>query len=84
MVFFGVLVDADDDVLLLAVALLVAPGGFVDLAGDELDGVDRAAELVDFGDEFDIGDVRLTFVMSFDDVKTISVCSLSPSGRGLG
>ena len=46
-----VAVDADDDVLLDAVALLVAPGRLVDLAGDELDGLDRAAELVDLGDQ---------------------------------
>src|ERR1700712_2974185 len=46
-----VLVDADDDVLAEAVALLVAPGRLVDLAGDELDRVDRAAELVDLGDQ---------------------------------
>ncbi len=41
------LVDADDDVLLGAVALLVAPGALVDLVGDELDGLGGAANLVD-------------------------------------
>ena len=46
-----VLVDADDDVLLEAVALLVAPGRLVDLVRDELDRVDRAAELVDLRDQ---------------------------------
>jgi hypothetical protein len=36
----------------LAIALLIAPGGLVDFAGDELERVDRPAELVDLGDEF--------------------------------
>src|SRR5215212_2127296 len=46
-----VLVDADDDVLLLLVALLVAPGRLLDLVLDERDRVDRAAELVDLRDQ---------------------------------
>ena len=50
-VLLDVLVDADDDVLAGAVALLVAPGRLVDLVRDELDRVDRAAELVDLLDQ---------------------------------
>ena len=46
-VLLDVLVDADDDVLLGAVALVVAEGGLLDLALDERDRVDRAAQLVD-------------------------------------
>src|SRR5271166_1036630 len=44
-------VHADDDVLADAVALLVAPRRLVDLARDELDRVDRAAEGVDLRDQ---------------------------------
>ena len=46
-----VLVDADDDVLLRAVALVVAEGGLLDLALDERDRLDRAAHLVDLLDQ---------------------------------
>ena len=46
-----VLVDADDDVLLLAIALLVAPCGLLDLGPDERDALDRAAHLVDAVDQ---------------------------------
>src|SRR5829696_5919578 len=45
-----VLVHPDDDVLLLLVALLVAPGGLLDLGPDERDALDRAAQLVDLVD----------------------------------
>ena len=45
------LVHADDDVLLLLVALLVAPGRLLDLGADERDALDRAAELVDLVDQ---------------------------------
>src|SRR5215204_3225783 len=41
-----VLVDADDDVLAAAVALLVGDGRLLDLLLDELEGVDRAAEVL--------------------------------------
>ncbi len=50
-VVLDVAVDADDDVLLGAVALAVAPGGLVDLADDEAERLDAAAELVDAVDE---------------------------------
>jgi hypothetical protein len=48
-----VLVDADDDVLPGAVALVVAERRLLDLVLDEGDGVDRSAELVDLGDELE-------------------------------
>src|SRR5829696_5592488 len=46
-----VLVDADDDVLLDPVALLVAPGRLLDLGADERDRLDGAAELLDLVDQ---------------------------------
>ena len=46
-----VLVHADDDVLLLLVALLVAPGRLLDLGADERDALHRAAHLVDLVDQ---------------------------------
>ena len=45
------LVDADDDVLLDAVALVVAERRLLDLVLHEVDRLDRAAELVDLGDQ---------------------------------
>src|ERR687897_877416 len=46
-----VLVDAYDDVLLLAISLLVAPGRLLDLGADEGDALHRAAQLVDAVDQ---------------------------------
>ena len=46
-----VLVHADDDVLLLLVALLVAPGRLLHLGADERDALHRAAELVHLVDQ---------------------------------
>ena len=45
------LVDADDDVLGDPVALVVAESGLLDLVLDEVDRVDRPAELVDLRDQ---------------------------------
>src|SRR5215211_1308016 len=46
-----VLVDADDDVLTVPVALVVGGGGLLDLALDELQRPHRAAELLDLVDQ---------------------------------
>ena len=46
-----VLVDADDDVLTGPVALVVGGRRLLDLALDELERLDRAAELVDLADQ---------------------------------
>src|SRR5215213_10395448 len=46
-----VLVHPDDDVLLLLVALLVAPGRLLDLGADERNALHRAAQLVDLVDQ---------------------------------
>ena len=66
-VVLDVAVDADHDVLLGAVALVVAEGRLLDLVLDERDGVDRAAELVDALDQLpraalDLGGQRLDVV----------------------
>ena len=66
-VVLDVAVDADHDVLLGPVALVVAEGGLLDLALDEGDRVDRAAELVDALDQLpgaalDLGGQRLDVV----------------------
>src|SRR4051794_16498860 len=46
-----VLVDAHDDILAACVALVVAPGGLLDLRADVRDALDRAAQLLDLVDQ---------------------------------
>src|SRR3984885_1707787 len=53
------LVDADDDVLTGAVALVVAERGLLDLVLDEVDRADRAAEAVDLLDQLVRADLDL-------------------------
>ena len=76
IVVFLVRVHADDDVLADAVALLVAPRRLVDLAGDELDRVDRAAQRVDLRDQlvrarFDLVGQRLDQVGARERVDRV-------------
>src|SRR3954447_1885759 len=63
-----VLVDADDDVLTVLVALVVAPGRLLDLRADVRDALDRAAQLLDLVDQL-LG-TRLDLVRQrFDEVR---------------
>src|SRR6185312_4502357 len=69
-------VDADDDVLLGLVALLVPPGGLLDLVLDERDRVDRAAQLVHLRDQLggallDLGRQRLDVVGARERVDRV-------------
>ena len=76
-----VLVDADDDVLARAVALVVAEGGLLDLALDERDRLDRAAHLVDLLDQrpgaaLDVGGQRLDVVGAGERVDRVGGAGL--------